>query len=353
MPPYPKDMPANLRTEYSRIIRRRLLFTAAIAAALLVSFAYDVSTGPSIFPIKDLIHGLFDPASLSAGQKVILFQIRIPQAILAVLVGIALGLSGAETQTVLNNPLASPYTLGLTSAATVGAAIAIVFEINAGSLGQHVLIPLFAFICTLAASLLIQMLAKMFGSGIDMLILFGIALVFLCNALVSLLQFIADSSALQQLVFWTMGSVARATWPKLAILGGAILILSPISFANSWKMTALRAGEDQAAGLGISVERLRLLTLVRVSLLSALAVSFAGSIGFIGLVGPHLARLALGEDHRFYLPGSALAGALVLSLASIAGKMIVPGVVVPIGIVTALVGIPLLIALLIGQRRTA
>ncbi len=123
---------------------------------------------------------------------------------------------------------------------------------------------------------------------------------------------------------------------------------------GTWTCTVTGAAScDQAAGLGISVERLRLLTLVRVSLLSALAVSFAGSIGFIGLVGPHLARLALGEDHRFYLPGSALAGALVLSLASIAGKMIVPGVVVPIGIVTALVGIPLLIALLIGQRRTA
>jgi len=343
---------SSLRTRYAGIVRRRIAWLAFFLGALLLSLATDIATGPSGLSVSEVLRGLFRRDALSGPQGVILWEIRLPQALMAVLVGLALGLAGAETQTVLNNPLASPYTLGLTSAATVGAALALVFGWSAGGLGQHVVVPGLAFLCALGASLLVLTLARIFGTGVDLLILFGIALVFLGNAIVALLQFIADSAALQQVVFWTLGSVGRATWPKLAMLAAALLAIGPWSLGDAWRLTALRAGEDQARSMGVAVERLRTLALVRASLLAAIAVSFTGSIGFIGLVGPHIARLAVGEDHRFYLPASALAGALVLSLAALAGKTLVPGVVLPIGIVTALTGIPLLIGLLLTQRRT-
>lgn len=150
-----------------------------------------------------------------------------------------------------------------------------------------------------------------------------------------------------------MGSVARATWEKVGIVSAVFAICLPMSLYHMWQMTALRGGEDQARSFGVAVDRLRTLVLIRVSLLTAIAISFTGVIGFVGLVGPHIARLAFGEDHRFYLAGSALAGGFILSGASLIAKSIVPGILIPDGIVTALIGIPLFLALVITQKRRA
>jgi len=196
-------------------------------------------------------------------------------------------------------------------------------------------------------------LSRTLGASIHTVVLFGIALMFGLNAVVGLLQFVADASALQQIVFWTMGSLARATMDKVAIVSTVFVICLLWSITHIWSMTALRTGEDQARSIGINVERVRLVVLLRVSLLTAIALAFVGEIGFIGLVGPHIARMMLGEDHRFFLSGSALAGALLLSLSSIASKALIPGVILPVGIVTALVGIPLFITLIMSRGRGA
>lgn len=147
-----------------------------------------------------------------------------------------------------------------------------------------------------------------------------------------------------------MGSLTKATWIKLGVMALALLVIFPISMLNSWKLTALRLGEDRAISFGIDVRRLRLGTLLRISILSALAVAFVGPIAFIGLVAPHIARLMFGEDHRFYLPASALIGAVILSLASIASKNIIPGVIIPVGIVTSLVGVPFFLSIILRHR---
>lgn len=136
----------------------------------------------------------------------------------------------------------------------------------------------------------------------------------------------------------------------MGLLALAVACALPMALRRAWQLTALRLGEDRAASFGIDVKRLRLGTLLRVSVLSALAVAFVGTIGFIGLVGPHIARLLFGEDHRFYLPGSALAGALILSLASVASKNIIPGVLIPVGIVTSLVGIPFFLSIVLRRN---
>lgn len=182
-------------------------------------------------------------------------------------------------------------------------------------------------------------------------VLFGIALVFTFNALVLMMRFIATEDTLQGLVFWTMDSLARASWPKLTIMSAAFALILPWSMFSAWKLTALLLGESLAISFGIDVKRLRLSTLLRISILSALAVAFVGPIGFIGLVAPHIARLIVGEDHRFYLPASALLGALVLSMASVASKNIVPGTLIPVGIVTSLVGVPFFLSIIILRHR--
>lgn len=342
---------ASLAAEYQRHTRRRVGVLALFVLALTASLAWDITTGPSNFALVELWAGLLDPATLDPAQAVILWDVRLPYALMAVVVGASLGLAGAEMQTVLDNPLASPFTLGLAAAATFGAALAIVLGVHLPALGENLAVPLFAFLGAACATLLILSLTRIWGASSEHVVLFGIALLFTFEALVWLLQYIADADTLQQIVFWTMGSLGRANWSNLALVAvvlGAGLVLS---LRQAWTLTALRAGEGQARSLGVQVERLRLVVLMRVSLLAGCALAFVGTIGFVGLVGPHIARLALGEDHRYYLPGSALAGALMLSLASIASKSLVPGVVLPIGIVTALVGVPLFLALIVGRGR--
>jgi iron complex transport system permease protein len=208
-----------------------------------------------------------------------------------------------------------------------------------------------AFVFAFGSVLLLQALSRLRGTGPETLVLIGIALVFTCNALVALIQFIASQEALQQLVFWSMGSLSRGNWDKLGVLALVLLVVTPLTLMASWQMTALRLGEDRAMSFGVNVGRLRFLSLLRVSLLAATSVAFVGTIGFIGLVGPHIARLLVGEDHRLLLPASMIAGALVLSLSSVASKLLVPGAVMPVGIVTALVGVPFFVVLIFMRRE--
>ncbi|QRN33253.1 iron ABC transporter permease [Pectobacterium brasiliense] len=340
----------TIMDNYRGIIRRRVGVMAILLLIIIGSLLLDFTMGPSGLTLDVLWQTLTDPASADAGTRVIVWDIRLPYALMAIIVGLALGLAGAEMQTILNNPLASPFTLGVSSAAAFGAALAIVLGIGIPGIPAQWFISANAFIFALLAALLLDGITRWTQVATSGVVLFGIALVFTFNALVSMLQFIANEDTLQGLVFWTMGSLARASWEKLGILLSVLVIVMPISLMSSWKLTALRLGEDRAVSFGINVRRLRLATLLRISILSAISVAFVGPIGFIGLVAPHIARMIFGEDHRFYLPASALTGALVLSMASVASKNLIPGVIIPVGIVTSLVGVPFFLSIILRHR---
>ncbi|THF55648.1 iron ABC transporter permease [Pseudothauera rhizosphaerae] len=340
----------TLAERYAACVRRRVAVLSALLLALGLIFLADLATGPSGLPWQTVWQGVLDPQHLDVGTRVILWDVRLPYAVMAVLVGAALGLAGAQMQTVLNNPLASPFTLGLSAAATVGASLALITGFSAWGLGQSIALPLCAFGGAAVGALLIHLLALRWGASVNSVVLFGIALMFSFEALLWLLQYVADN-ALQQIVFWSMGSLGRSTWPRIGVLAVVVLVCALWTQSQAWAMTALRSGEDHARSCGVAVERLRLVSLIRVCLLSGTALAFVGTIGFVGLVGPHMARLALGEDHRFFLPASALAGALMLSCASILSKVLVPGVVLPIGIVTALVGVPVFMLLVVRHQK--
>jgi len=340
----------NVMGRYKHILRRRLTIMLVLVIAIFASLLVDFTIGPAGLSLDTLWQTIVHSASVDAGTRVIVWDIRMPYALMAVAVGMSLGLAGAEMQTILNNPLASPFTLGVSSAAAFGAALAIVLGIGIPGVPDQWFISANAFIFALLAALMLDGITRWTQVASSGVVLFGIALVFTFNALVSLMQFVATEDTLQGLVFWTMGSLARANWSKLAIMAGVFIVLLPISMKSSWKLTALRLGEDRAVSFGIDVRRLRLGTLLRISILSALAVAFVGPIGFIGLVAPHIARMMFGEDHRFYLPASALIGALVLSMASVASKNLVPGVIIPVGIVTSLVGVPFFLSIILRHR---
>ncbi|MBU9324807.1 FecCD family ABC transporter permease [Burkholderia gladioli] len=341
------------RRAYARLTRRRALCLVAVSLLIVGSLLFDLRSGPSGLPLATLLRTVFAPAQADPANLVIVWQIRLPYAVMALVVGAALGLSGAEMQTILNNPLASPYTLGVSAAAAFGASLAIVLDLTLPHIPQTWLISANAFVFAFGSAMMLDLVARWRGMSTAGVVLMGIALVFSFHALVELMQFIASADALQGLVFWTLGSLARADWQKIGVLAAALAVALPLSMRNAWALTALRLGEERAASFGIDVRRLRLGTLLRVAVLSALAVSFVGTIGFVGLIAPHIARTVFGEDHRFYLPGSLLCGALMLSLASIASKLIVPGVLIPVGIVTALVGIPLFLAIVVRSQGAA
>jgi iron complex transport system permease protein len=351
-PPGPDSRREGLYDRYRAISLRRTLILVGLAALTLTAFLMDIAAGPANLGIADIIRSITAPDTLEPRMQIIIWQVRMPDALIALAVGAALSLAGVETQTTLNNPLASPFTLGIASAATLGAAFFIVVAPAVGAIGHALLLPAFAFVFALAAAFTILMLSGLHGGTSSTLVLYGIALVFLCEALTAALQYVASAEVIQQIVFWNIGNLTRAGWIEVAVVSATFAVILPLSLRDVWVLTALRGGEEQAQSAGLSVKHIRLWVMVRVSILAAVAVCFVGTIGFVGLVGPHIARMLLGEDHRFLVPGACLTGAALLSLASCLSKVVVPGAIVPVGIITAIIGVPVFV-LLISWRRGA
>jgi len=341
------------RETYRRLVLRKRLILAGLVILLLCSVLLDLALGPASYSFSEVLGALFSPDSASPQVRVVMWDIRLPVALMAVAVGAALSLAGAQMQTILNNPLASPFTLGISAAASFGAALGLAFGVALFPLAAQLMVPLNAFIMAMLSALLIHFLSMRRGVTAETIVLLGIALVFTFNALLALVQFFATEQAVAAVVFWTMGSLTKATWPKLGVIGLVILITLPIFAKRAWALTALRLGDDKAASFGINVRSLRFQTLIMVSLLASFPVAFVGTIGFIGLVGPHIARMLIGEDQRFFLPASLLTGSLILSASSVVSKTLIPGAIFPIGVVTSLIGVPFFISLILGGKKNS
>lgn len=333
--------------------KRRWLVLATLLFLLLLSFIFDIATGPSLLSLNDviqaLLHSIGAPVEVSRTTEVIVTNLRLPIALMALVVGGSLGVGGAEMQTLLNNPMASPYTLGMAAAAGFGAAL----MLYVGSLGlsSQIAVPIGAFVCCMLSASLLFGLAMMRHISSGQLILAGIALLFLFQSLLSLVQFVSSPELSQQILFWLFGSLTKATWTNVMITALVTGVCVLILMKDAWKLTALRLGEERAKSLGVNVTRLRLKTLILVAIMTATATSFVGIIGFIGIVAPNIARMLVGEDQRYFLPLSFIVGAFLLSSASVLSKVIVPGALFPIGIVTAIIGVPFFFWLIIGKRR--
>ena len=345
------DTAASAYASYRRRTARRVAMLLGLATLLLAVFLVALMVGPLGFSPAQVLGALFD-ADYDPWVANIVINLRLPPALLAVLVGGALSLAGVQMQTILDNPLAEPFTLGISAASALGAALAIVTGLVL-PVATGATLPIAAMTAGLAASLAIAMVSRLPAVTKEMTILLGIALVFSCQALLALVQYRASTESLQQIVFWSMGSLMRATWPAVITVTAALAVATPVFWVNGWRLTAITLGEARAAAMGINVARVRSWTLVGVALLAALSVAFVGIIGFVGLVGPHMARGLVGEDQRFLVPASILAGATLLTGAHAASQVIVPGVAVPVGILTALVGVPVFLAIIFGRQRSA
>ncbi|THF50181.1 FecCD family ABC transporter permease [Allorhizobium terrae] len=345
----------SMRLGYRQASQRHRLAFLIIGSVLLALVLADLVSGPSGMSLADIWKTLLaGPWGADRMNAIILWQLRMPQTIMGIVVGACLGLAGLKMQTILDNPLASPFTLGFSAAAGFGAAIAIMFG-GVLMIPLSIATPLIAFVMTLAACGMVYVVAMLRGASAGLLVLAGIAVMFFFQSLQALLQFLASPEVLQQIVFWLFGSLLKASWSGVAVAGTIFLVCFPIAMVDSWKLTVLRLGDANASSLGLSVESVRRRSFVLIALLTAAAVSFVGTIGFIGLIAPHMARALVGEDHRLTLPLSALSGAVLVVAASVIGKVISPAGALPVGIVTAIAGVPVLFALIInrsgGQKR--
>ncbi|MGV1832297.1 FecCD family ABC transporter permease [Agrobacterium vitis] len=342
----------GMRDGYRRASARRTLVMIGALICLVLLMVLDLTTGPSGMPLAEVWHGLLaGPAGDDRMVATILWQLRMPQTVMGVLVGACLGLAGLQMQTILGNPLASPFTLGFSAAAGFGAALAIMFGALI-PLPGFIVIPACAFVMTLVACALVYLIARLRGATPEILVLGGIAVLFFFQSLQSLLQFLASPEVLQQIVFWLFGSLLKSSWTSVTVSAAIACACLPFIARSTWALTTLRLGDANARSLGLSVEKIRRNTFLIVALLTAGAVSFVGTIGFVGLIAPHVARALVGEDHRFSLPLAALTGAIILIGACVFGKFISPAAVIPVGIITAIAGVPMLFVVIAkrGQR---
>ena len=389
---------ASLHGSYRRGTDRRLFLLAATALVLLALALADLATGPSGMPLDDIFKALragpfYDKSRSEAASRAlallpaapvgleslwqgmgeffgdearlrklvtILWGLRMPQTLTGILVGFCLGLAGLQMQTILANPLASPFTLGFSAAAGFGAALAIMFGGMMPGVAGHawygfIIVPAAAFAMTIGACGLIYLIAVLRSATPAILVLGGIAVLFFFQSLQSLLQFLATPEASQQIVFWLFGNLLKASWTSVAVGLATLVLCLPFIIRDTWALTTLRLGDANALSLGINVDRLRRRSFIIVSLLTAAAVSFIGTIGFVGLIAPHMARSLVGEDHRFALPLAAVTGAVILIGASVIGKILSPGGAIPVGIITAVAGVPMLFGIILrsGQRSAA
>lgn len=336
--------------DYKKHSYRRIIFILIGLLICVVSFITDVIVGPASLTLRDVWLAVMQSPEVSKNADVIIWSIRLPTAVMALLVGASLGIAGAGMQTILDNPLSSPYTLGISAGAGFGASLVVVIGLSSLEFLGEFMVPFGAFVFAGLTSFFIYSINKIKNFSSETMILAGIGMMFLFQALQSLMQYMATPEALQNIVFWTMGSLTKANWLSISIVLVALLVMLPLMMRESWRLTALKLGDEKASGLGVNVENLRVKIFLFISIITAVAVSFVGTIGFIGIVGPHIARMLVGEDQRYFLPLSAVCGMVILSLASIASKMLISGAMFPIGIVTAIIGVPFFFSLVLTRK---
>lgn len=344
----------DLREQYRQYTGRKVLFFLALMLAIAFLAGVAVTLGSAEICIMDVYSSIlarFFPGHFhsTAFTDMIVWDLRLHRVLMSIVAGMGLGVAGAVMQGILKNPLASPFTLGISSAAGFGAALAII--LGAGIVAGSWLVIGNAFIFALLSAFAVYGLAKYKGISNETMILAGIAIMYLFSALTSLLQYGGKSEEVHEVVFWMMGSLGRSSWETVGMVITILVLCLPYLIIKSWDLNALGAGDETAQSLGVNVERTRVIYMMLSSLITASIISFTGTIGFIDLVSPHITRMAIGGDHRFLLPGSALVGALLLLAADTTARTILAPEILPVGIMTALLGVPFFVYLFMRRKK--
>jgi iron complex transport system permease protein len=350
--------------DYLAYVRRKYFWIMGGLLLLFFMLVYSISVGAVEIPFYKVIQTLLGQEPVTKSDENIwriVWNIRLPQALAAIVAGAGLSVAGVVMQSILRNPIASPFTLGVSNAGAFGAAVSVVV-LGTGKVQSTVadaiiinnpyMTTMVAFLFCLLATGVILLISKIRGTSPEVMVLAGVALSSLFTAGTMFLQYFADDTQLAAVVFWTFGDVGRVNWLELEIMTGVVLLAILFFIVNSWNYNAIDAGDETAKGLGVNVERIRLTGMVIAALVSAVIVAFLGVIGFVGLICPHMVRRVIGDDQKYLIPGSTLFGGILLLVSDTAARLIISPYVLPVSVLTAFMGAPAFIYLLLrGYKR--
>ncbi len=343
---------------YTNYIRKKRYVLLGLLVACAGLFVAAISLGPVYVPPRAVMRTLLR-ANADPVFSTIVLGIRLPQALAAAIAGAGLAAAGAAMQSILRNPLGSPFTLGVSQAGAFGAAFSVIIagagimqstQVGSITITHSFMTVTLAFVACIVCALIITVIARLYAATPEVMVLCGVALGSLFSAATMFLQYFADDVQLAAIVFWSFGDVGRAGWREVWIMGAVVAPGIVFFIVNRWNYNAVEAGDETAKGLGVSVERVRLSGMVVASLMTAVIVSFLGVIGFVGLICPHAVRKIIGDDNRFVVPASCLCGAALLMASDTAARLILAPHVLPVAVLTSFLGAPLFLYLLLAGR---
>ena len=346
----------QLKQQYFSVNYKKRILIVGLLAAVILAILWSLNVGPAKVNLSTVWKAIMDlfkhNPELSNGERVIVMRVRIPRIAASMLVGVLLANSGLLMQGIFRNPLVSPYTLGVSNGAAFGASLAIGFSAGFSSItASNQLVSLFAFLFAALTMYLVQAIGKLAKDSTKSLLLAGIAVSYLFSSLVSFIKYVVDVEKLPELVFWQMGSVSDATWPQI----GLMLIVAVVSLIvmniYAWDLNVMSTGEESAISLGVNYKCLRRIAFIFSTLMTGVAVAFAGTIGFVGMVAPHVARMMVGNDYRYTIPVASICGMLLLLVADSLSRMLVTTIALPIGVITSIIGVPFFIWLIVYKRQ--
>ncbi|MGM9641140.1 MAG: FecCD family ABC transporter permease [Faecousia sp.] len=344
---------------YRKYIWLKWLTLFVMLGLLFITTVLSLAAGSAALSVPEIVSALFFRGTEQA--QTIIWNVRMPRVATGIAVGFGLAMSGCIMQNVLRNPLASASTLGVSQGASFGAAVAIVFFEAGVQVGNTTanftvtnpsMVSILSFVFGMATTLVILLISRVRRSNPATMVLAGVALSNIFAGMTTLIQYFVDDVKLASMVYWTFGSLSRAAWGEIALIA-VVDVLAFLYFCyNRLNYNAMEAGTHTAKSLGVPVDRLVFFSMTLCALVTSISVAFAGTIGFIGLIGPHIMRKFVGNDYRFLIPCSALCGSTLLLLADIASRSILPPVVLPIGALTSFLGAPLFLYLCLkGVRK--
>lgn len=342
--------------DYEGHIGRKRLILLILLVATVVIALLGLCVGASMIPLDNVIDGLLKK---NISYSVIVWNLRLPRILTAIVAGAGLSVCGCVMQNNLRNPLASPSTLGISDAAAFGANFAIIVlgagtvtSVSATLSENPYLITTMAFTMSMITMVVVILLSRATNFSPSSVVLAGVAIGSIFAAATTIIRVFASDSAISTAVFWSFGDLSRVSFDELKIITIVVAISSLFFFMMRWNYNALSNGEDVAKSLGVNTKRLIVMGMILTSLVTAVCISFMGIVGFIGLIGPQIMRLILGEDHRYLIPASMLAGSIILLLSDIVANTVIAPAVLPVGAITSLLGGPMFLYLLIKGRRS-
>ncbi len=331
-------------SRYTHYVGKQIILLFGLLVLTFWVAVFAIAEGVYEISMKDLLGVL--TGRISGHAATVIWSLRLPRVVAAMVCGVGLSLAGLGVQSVLKNPLGSPSTLGISQGAGFAAAASIVFF-----RAQVVSVAMFAFLGSVSAAVVILLLTKARRLSPETVVLVGVLLSALFSSATTLIQFFADEMQLSMVVFWTFGDVARSSWSEIGIAAGVVLPMSLLIAYLRWDLNVLSSGEECAQGLGVNVETLRILVLGAVALVAAVVTAFHGVIAFVGLVAPHMAGRLVGKAQALLMPFTSVLGALLLLSADTLGRMLIGSGALPVGVVTSFLGAPLFFYLLMRRMR--